>query len=40
LIDFQLDGFDLPDDLPDHLVPPSKKRNGGTLQLTYLETKE
>ncbi len=22
----QLDGFDLPDDLPDHLIPPSKKR--------------
>lgn len=26
LINVKLDGFDLPDDLPGHLVPPSKKR--------------
>lgn len=26
LINIKLDGFDLPDDLPSHLVPPSKKR--------------
>lgn len=26
LINIKLDGFDLPDDLPDHLIPPSKKR--------------
>ena len=36
LINVKLDGFDLPDDLPVHLVPPSKKRviangrNGGS----------
>ena len=36
LINVKLDGFDLPDDLPGHLVPPSKKRviangrNGGS----------
>ena len=33
LINIKLDGFDLPDDLPSHLIPPSKKRlfngNGG-----------
>ena len=31
LINIKLDGFDLPDDLPNHLIPPSKKRlfNGG-----------
>ena len=37
LIHIKLEGFDLPEDLPDHLVPPSKKhrlsltngRNGG-----------
>ena len=26
LINIKLDGFDLPDDLPHHLVPPSKKK--------------
>ena len=26
LINVKLDGFDLPDDLPGHLIPPSKKR--------------
>lgn len=26
LIHVKLDGYDLPEDLPDHLVPPSKKR--------------
>ena len=26
LINIKLDGFDLPDDLPGHLFPPSKKR--------------
>merc|ERR1712042_116655 len=26
LINIKLDGFDLPDDLPSHLVPPSKKK--------------
>jgi len=33
LIHVKLDGFDLPDNLPDHLVPPSKKRllNGGSV---------
>jgi len=33
LIHVKLDGFDLPDTLPDHLVPPSKKRllNGGSV---------
>ena len=31
LINIKLDGFDLPDELPGHLIPPSKKRlfNGG-----------
>merc|ERR1719412_2720073 len=27
LINIKLDGFDLPEDLPDHLIPPSKKRH-------------
>lgn len=36
LIHVKLDGFDLPDDLPDHLIPPSKKgtiyvNNGGVV---------
>ena len=26
LIHIKLDGYDLPEDLPEHLVPPSKKR--------------
>ena len=26
LIHIKLDGFDMPDQLPDHLVPPSKKK--------------
>ena len=26
LINIKLEGYDLPEDLPDHLVPPSKKR--------------
>jgi len=32
LINIKLDGYDLPDDLPEHLIPPSKKRmtNGGS----------
>jgi len=32
LINIKLDGYDMPDDLPDHLIPPSKKQalmNGG-----------
>ena len=27
LINIKLEGYDLPEDLPEHLVPPSKKRN-------------
>ena len=27
LINIKLDGFDLPDDLPGHLIPPSKKKH-------------
>ena len=26
LINIKLDGYDMPDDLPDHLIPPSKKQ--------------
>ena len=26
LINVKLDGFDLPDDLPGHLIPPTKRR--------------
>merc|ERR1712223_1041792 len=32
IINIKLDGYDMPDDLPDHLIPPSKKQalmNGG-----------
>lgn len=32
LINIKLDGYDMPDDLPEHLIPPSKKQalmNGG-----------
>jgi hypothetical protein len=32
LINIKLDGYDMPDELPDHLIPPSKKQalmNGG-----------
>jgi hypothetical protein len=29
LINIKLDGYDMPDDLPDHLIPPSKKQ--GTI---------
>ena len=36
LINIKLDGFDLPEDLPDHLIPPSKKRfvNGNGVSLS------
>ena len=30
LINVKLEGYDLPDELPEHLVPPSKKANGLT----------
>ena len=30
LIHIKLDGYDLPEDLPEHLVPPSKKRYSPT----------
>ena len=26
LINIKLDGYDMPDDLPEHLIPPSKKQ--------------
>ena len=35
LINIKLDGFDMPDDLPDHLIPPSKKKaliNGHSVE--------
>lgn len=37
LINIKLEGYDLPEDLPDHLVPPSKKRmaNGGGNNQSY-----
>ena len=28
LIHIKLEGYDLPEDLPEHLIPPSKKRYG------------
>ena len=35
LINIKLDGYDMPDDLPDHLIPPSKKQGKIVISLIW-----